>query len=222
MNSGTSNDPVKTWRRYLSRGVSIDRFMDDIEEYVSSRARSIVLVRGRGSSLQGLEAVQQARIKVWKASKEKRIPKEEKQFFGYLSKIIRQEVNSYLENCDKKREFPEDVMSGVVRRACFRDDYIFLKDLPESIRKRVLLRLKKRFPRVNLMGFKFILDRILNGEEISSFWIKSQYGMNKKDFYVNSVLIAMRMEVYEMRDDVSSVERLFRETLYGSFVEKNL
>jgi len=207
----------KYYHRYLKGGVGSNKFYEFIDPYVHLQARNGASRIGLFRSFQREEAIQNVRSRVWDAVRRKRLPHTSlKSFFSYLNSIIVREVS----NVSHKREYPPLVMEGVARRSNQNLSHkVFLGELPSVLRKRVINSIHVRFPDLPLMASKFVLDRILNGEFVSSSWIRRQYKVRDTKLFLESIIISLRIEIYKIMEDVYPLSNSLRDTLYGSFVE---
>jgi hypothetical protein len=210
----------RAWLRYLRGRVSKREVFAVLEKYVSSKAERRTVVRGIAGSLQAEEAVQQARIRLWDAVQRKRIPsRTPKEMHSYLISMIHTEVDAY--PMSERKEFPPEVMYGLARRSNpSLETEMTLGELPEVLRNRVGASILGRFPEISPGAAKYVLDRVLNGERLSESWLRRQYNVQEPRFFLESVMVAVRMTLYQLREDIYPLSKTLSGTLYGSFVEE--
>lgn len=194
--------------------------LEYILPYISRRAYKFMANRGFAFTFQSEDAVQNIRVRAWDAVRKKRIPySSSREFTSYLIAIASRETFSYVA-CPTK-EWPAEVMNPIARRAIPTiETEMFLGEVPSALRGRVCPKMSDGFPDTTPMATKYVLDRILNGEYVSESWLKRQYGVEEPRFFLESVMIALRIALYEMRKDVYPISYRLRDTLYGSFDEE--
>jgi hypothetical protein len=209
----------KLWKRYLAGGVSRETVFNLLEKYVSSKAGKAARKRGIYGSLQGEEAIQRVRIKLWEAIRKKRLPSDSVPgFHAYLITIASREVWDYAKF--RKKEYHPELVHGAIRRSNPRlDEEMLLGDLPLAIRRRVGASILGRFPEASPEATRHVLDHVLCGETLSRPYLQRKHHIQEPRFFIESILIATRMALYELREDVYPLSKTMSGTPYESFVD---
>jgi len=169
----------------------------------------------------------EAATKVWKTVEDKKIPDSLPEvFYTYVIHAINSGLSIALRKLDPSytRLMAHNMPPSSPRYPTVRqiDAKIFLEELPDLIRKRVLPTL--RFDGRTREACCYVMDRILGNKRVVRRVLSTRFGINNPDFYIEHVQVRIRTFLYDVRDvfsdltvegDYLDVSQIYREMSYG-------
>lgn len=197
----------------LDDGGNMDDFVTYLKRLVVMRIRKSYLKRTARDVCEDL--VQAVLLELWQLAQKRKLPTESAALYhGFINTVIRRRVaktfSTMYDDAPKAME-AHDFILETSHRLQYGDEEelrIFRQDLPETLQKRVL---DLSWPAEDRPAVEYILETLLvYKEDVREAWLKRHYQIRDPKFLVDSVLIRLRAELYELRKEVkyrTSAER---------------
>ena len=195
------------WLQYCADVISMNDFLLYLKRYPILRLR-----RQRYHRKLTIEVcedlVQAALTELWRLAAARKLPMfNVAVFHGYLNTVIARKFSKVFSSVydDSARHIdPHIHMARYLRRQPSANDVetvLYVDELPVVIRKAILSNL--RFTGENVQGaVKYILDRIFNGEDVVTTWLRREYAIDDPEFLVEHVRIRIKMTLHKLSKDV--------------------